>query len=126
VPTGRPATQTNRPANQQTNVTAPPTGTPTQPAAVTTATTEDSINAAVRADQSGQTNVARRLARWVFYQEAATPKQKADAAELVATSYDQPADSAQNMEWLRNALRYAVGSQRTRIQSAITALGGNP
>jgi len=123
-PTGRPGTPTNRPDARPAG--QPSTNPPTQPGAVTTATTEDSLNAAVRADQSGQTNVSRRLARWVFYQEAATPKQRADAAELVATSYDQPADSAQNMEWLQNALRHAVGSQRTRIQNAITALGGTP
>ena len=91
---------------------------------VTAATIEDSLNAAVRADQNSQTTVARRLARWVFYRSEATSKQKSDAAELVASSYDN--DVAQALEWYRNALQYASGNDRTRIQNAIHALEGNP
>jgi len=91
---------------------------------VTAATIEDSLNAAVRADQSSQTTVARRLARWVFYRSEATSKQKSDAAELVASGYDN--DVAQALEWYRNALQYASGNDRTRIQNAIHALEGSP
>ena len=100
------------------------TTNPPPPNVVTAATIEDSLNAAVRADQNSQATVARRLARWVFYRSEATPKQKSDAAELVASGYDN--DVAQALEWYRNALQYASGNDRTRIQNAIHALEGNP
>jgi 7-cyano-7-deazaguanine synthase in queuosine biosynthesis len=88
------------------------------------ATIEDSANAAVRADQDGQTAAARRMARWVFYRTEATAKQKTDMAELIYTTY--PDDNDQAIEWLNNALRYATGQQRTRIQNALSAYGVRP
>jgi serine/threonine-protein kinase len=100
------------------------TNNPPPTNAVTAATIEDSVNAAVRADQGGQTTVARRLARWTFYRAEATNKQKSDAAELIASGYDN--DVTQALEWYRNALQYASGNDRTRIQNAIRALEGNP
>jgi serine/threonine protein kinase len=114
----------SRPGPRQTTTTsqppapAPPTGG-ASPAAI-----EDSLNAAVRASQADQQNDARRLARWVFYRDGATAKEKADAAELVAASYDN--DPATALEWYRQALPFAIGNQRTRIDNAIKTLQGNP
>ena len=85
---------------------------------------EDSLNAAVRADQNGQQTQARRMARWVFYRDEASPKQKADAGELIATTYENDVDQA--LIWLRNARQHATGTQRTRLEGMISALGGTP
>ena len=81
-------------------------------------------NAATRAAQNNQPADARRMARWVFYQDVATGKQKADMGELIATTYENEPDQA--LTWLRNALPFATGAQRTRVQNMITALGGQP
>jgi len=97
---------------------APPAG------GVTVAMCEDSAAAAVRADQDGQNTVARRIARWVYYQSAATAKQKADMAELVAINLGS--DTAQIIEWARNGLNYATGSARTRLENMIRSVGGTP
>ena len=107
----------NQPPNTAAN-TAPPAG------AVTPAVVEDSAGAATRADQAGRSTESRRLARWVFYQPAATNQQKADMAELIATTYEN--DQAQALQWLQSAYRLAVGNQRTRLAAAIQAYGGTP
>ena len=107
----------NPQANTSANV-APPAG------AVTPAVVEDSAAAATRADQAGRISDSRRLARWVYLQPAATNQQKADMAELVATTYEN--DQAQALQWLQNAYRFAIGNQRTRIATAIQAYGGTP
>jgi serine/threonine-protein kinase len=118
-------------ANNQRTVSQPPRQAqpgPSNPApgggAVTVAVCEDSANAATRAAQNNQPNDARRMARWVFYQDAATPKQKADMGELISTTYESEPDQA--LQWLRNALPFATGAQRTRVQTLITSLGGQP
>ncbi len=121
-PTGTQTAGNSRATNPRTT-TQPPRGTQPAPGA-TAAQVEDSVNAAVRADQAGRKTEARRMAMWVFYQSASTAKQKVDAAELVATQYED--DPAQALVWYRNALQYAIGNDRTRIQNAITALSGNP
>ncbi len=130
--TPTPPTTGSRPPTTSTR----PTTTAITPQTVTPPTTavdpsnmvaiiEDSANAAVRADQGGQQAAARRMARWVFYRAEATAKQKADMAELIATTYET--DNEQAVEWLNNALRYATGQQRTRIQTALAAYtGGQP
>jgi hypothetical protein len=85
---------------------------------------EDSLNAAVGASQAEDWPKARRLARWVFSRDGATAKEKADAAEVVASSYET--DPAQALDWYRQALPFAIGQQKTRIQNAINTLQGNP
>jgi serine/threonine-protein kinase len=81
---------------------------------------EDSANAAVRADQANQHNVAIRIARWVYTRGEATSKQKSDMALLIATNYEN--DQAQACEWMHNAAQFAVGNDKTRIQSSITTM----
>ena len=120
----------NTPNNTQTANTPrspnPRTVTPPGPGprTATVAACEDSANAATRAAQNNQPADARRMARWVFYQDVATGKQKADMGELIATTYENEPDQA--LTWLRNALPFATGAQRTRVQNMITALGGQP
>ena len=112
-----------RPAPNPPPPNPPPANPPVAPppaAASMAAIIEDSVNAAVRADQNRQPNVARRLARWVYYRAEATNKQKSDAAELIATTYED--DQAQACEWIRNALAVAVGGDRTRVQNLSTSL----
>ena len=128
-PTGTQTASNTRTPNTRT-VAEPPRATPSGPGTsaptggVTAAVVEDSVNAAVRADQAGRTNESRRLASWVYYQDKATPKQKTDAAELVATTYTDDKDQA--LVWFRNALQFAIGNDKTRIQNAIRDLGGQP
>ena len=131
APAARPSGQQPQPGRQpgvtpQSVAVSQPGGVaqPAPTGGVTIATVEDSANAATRADQNGRANEARRIARWVYYQDAATPKQKADMAELIATTYEN--DTEQALQWFQNAYRFATGAQRTRIQTAITALGGTP
>jgi serine/threonine-protein kinase len=110
--------QNNRPQPRDTTshtTTNPPGGN-----TVTVAMIEDSANAAVRFDQATQHNVAIRIARWVFYRSEATPKQKTDMAELIATNNEN--DPAQACEWMRNAAQNAVGNNKTRIQNSITQM----
>jgi len=124
----QPAPPPTSPGTNPRPTPPPPTPPPANPppAAPPAASTnmaaiiEDSVNAAVRADQNRQPNVARRLARWVYYRAEATNKQKSDAAELIATTYED--DQAQACEWIRNALAVAVGGDRTRIQNLSTTL----
>jgi serine/threonine-protein kinase len=129
-PTSGASTTAKRPGTNQTvnqtHVTPnnPPPNNPPPNNGVTAGMIEDSVNAAVREDQSGHTNVSRRLARWVFYRDEATSKQKSDAAELIATTYDT--DAVQACQWLANGVRYAVGGDKARIQKAITDLGCTP
>jgi len=128
-PTGTQTASNTRPTNQRNTVTPPqtrpgPTNPAPTPAGATVAMCEDSANAATRAAQNNQPNDARRMARWVFYQDVATAKQKADMAELIFTTYDNDPDQA--LVWLKNGLPYASGAQKTRIQNAITSLGGQP
>ena len=131
TPTGSQAPRTTQPGPRTQpgpvprttpgTVTATPSNS--TPSGASTEAIEDSLNAAVRADQASQTAVARRLANWVFSREATTPKERADAAELIASGYSDDAASA--LVWYQKALPYAVGAQKTRIQNAINTLG-NP
>jgi hypothetical protein len=110
---------------QQQQVQANPAPDPRPPTAVNwVAIIEDSANAAVRADQSGQTNVARRIARWVYYRTEATAAQKADMAELIATTYEN--DTERALEWVDLGIRYASGAQLTRLRNLRATLGGTP
>jgi hypothetical protein len=131
--TGGQTSQQNRPVptNTATNVPAPRPGpgtTPTQqtqtpapgpqPGTIGAAVIEDSLSAAVRADQNGRPLEARRLARWVYTRDQATREQKATAAELVATTYED--DQTTACEWIRYALSHASGAQRDRLQNMST------
>jgi hypothetical protein len=109
VPAPRPG-----PGTTQTQTTPPP-GPQPAPVPAGGANVEDSLAAAVSADQSGRPVEARRLARWVYTRDQATREQKATAAELVATTYEDDPTSA--CEWIRNALNYATGAQRGRVQN---------
>ncbi|MFI5207951.1 MAG: hypothetical protein ACHQX4_08025 [Gemmatimonadales bacterium] len=104
-----------QPRDTTTHTTNPPPGGGNMVAII-----EDSANAAVRADQNNQHNVAIRIARWIYTRSEATNKQKTDMAELIATNYEN--DPAQACEWMRNAAQYAVGNNKTRIQSSITQM----
>ncbi len=117
-------TAINQRTTAQRNVVSPRPGPGPTPGGTSPAALEDSLNAAVRASQAEDWNTARRLARWVFYRDGATDKQKADAAETVASSYDS--DPATALQWYKQAYPFAIGQQKTRIQGAITALGGQP
>jgi serine/threonine protein kinase len=124
-----PGSTTIQNQNQKTQVNPPPPPpgvTPPPPPGneAMLAIIEDSANAAVRADQAGEGPKARRIARWVYYRTEATPKQKADMAELVATQLE--GDSAGIVEWARNGLRYANGAQRDRLRLMLTSLGVQP
>jgi eukaryotic-like serine/threonine-protein kinase len=121
-PGAQPGTRQTTPG--RTNVAANTPNTTTPSGGVTAAIVEDSAGAATRADQDGRSAEARRLARWVYLQPAATNQQKADMAELVATTYEN--DQAQALQWLQNAYRYAIGNQRSRLATAIQAYGGTP
>jgi len=131
--TTTPATHTATPANPGTTRSGPPPRIDSQRAVSTPATgggvdvsvIEDSANAAVQADQNSQGNVARRLARWVYYRPNATPKQKADMAELIATQLSED-DTAGIAEWARNGLQYATGQQRSRLMTMLQSVGARP
>jgi serine/threonine-protein kinase len=91
---------------------------------VTLSVIEDSLTAAIHASAANDMMTARRLARWVFYRDNATAKERADAAETVASSYDDPPSA---LEWYRQGLPYAIGDQKDRFQKAIATLsGGQP
>ncbi len=131
--TGRLPGNTNNPppprnpggTNPPPRVDTPVRGTNPPPGGVNVAMIEDSANAAVRADQNRQANVARRIARWVFYQADATAKQKTDMAELILTQLAD-ADTAGITEWARNGLRYAAGAQRDRLMLMLRSVGVEP
>jgi hypothetical protein len=131
-PSGSQTARNERTSNPRTEAVPPQRAQPgaTNPApatvsgGVTLAMIEDSLNAAVQASQTENWARARQLARWVFYQTSATDKEKADAGETVASSYDS--DPASALSWYKLALPYAIGQQKTRIQNAINALGGQP
>ena len=119
--------QNTRPGNPPAPPPNPPPPNPPPPNGneAMLAIIEDSANAAVRADQNRQGNVARRLARWVYYRGEATAKQKADMAELIATQLEET-DTAGITEWARNGLRYASGSQRQRLTTILESVGARP
>jgi hypothetical protein len=117
----RPAPTPNQPAPGNTPNNPPPTPAGGSMAAQI----DDSLTAAVKAEQDGQNAVARRKARWVYYRDEATPSQKAEAAETFAISVNE-ADTAQVIEWARNGLRYASGARRARLSNIIQTYGGTP
>ena len=116
-PAAPPANPGTRPA---TPPPAPPPVSPPSPGV----NVEDTLNLALTADRNQDRATARRLGRWVYSSSLATNDQKAEAAEIVATTYDDDNDRA--LEWLRNGLNYATGSRRVRMQNAINALSGQP
>jgi hypothetical protein len=66
--------------------------------------------------------LARRLGRWVYFRNETSGAQKAEAAELVAVTYEDDAEQA--LTWYQNSYRTASGERRTRVANAIRALGG--
>jgi serine/threonine-protein kinase len=120
APGTQPGPSTRPPAPTTTATTSPP-GTSPPTGGLTVGMIEDSLQTAVRADQAGRPAEARRLARWVFTRDGSTREQKATAAELVATTYENDATTA--CEWVANGLRYASGDQRTRLETMRSALG---
>jgi hypothetical protein len=113
APTGRPVTQTNRPANRQVG----------QPAAGAAANWADTLQAAYDAVDAEQIANARRLGSAVFAAPGVPGAMKARAAVLIATTWSGESTD-RTIDWYRNALRYDPRSQR--IRQAIIDLGGQP
>jgi serine/threonine-protein kinase len=86
----------------------------------------DSLRAANDAFDADQFDEARRLGTAVFAAAGVPGGTKASAAILVATTYAAANDVDRTLQWYRNALRYATGSQRDRVEQAIRDLGGTP
>jgi hypothetical protein len=95
---------TRQPVAVPQNVTANPTGTPTQPAAGG-ATAADSLRIGIRLVDQEQWAAARSPLLFVWNSPTATPQQKGEAAYNVASTYaPNEADSVQVERWLRRAL----------------------
>ena len=86
----------------------------------------DTLTAANDAFDADRFPEARRLGSLIFSEPSVPATLKASAAILVATTYAADSDLDRQLQWYRNALRYATGAQRTRVEQAIRDLGGTP
>jgi serine/threonine-protein kinase len=86
----------------------------------------DTLDAANRAFDADDNASARRMATAVYTASGPTAALKASAAILVAATWGAENNAERAIDWYRNALRYATGTQRERAEAAIRDLGGTP